>query len=235
MAPRIRSKKSFKIPRIVLEAKTFLEQNKSESLAVMKKLTESEDVELQQALIRMWISLENSIKRQPEEDGGPGDMWPYFFVEYVRRYSNYPSYFYQPKSERKELVKDIKKHISGLTEILKANSLDHHLAYAESKNTLYFVERMGFLDNWKSEKDTTEKPTVSEILSHLLETIEAEVPSIKQMRKDGFEKARLFVCKLAKYLEDVHGEASNAVLATATQAIMGREYTEADILHIRKR
>lgn len=70
MPQRTRPKKLLELPKIVLEAKAFLERNKSESLSVMKKLTESKDVELQQALIRMWISLENSIKKQPKRDGG---------------------------------------------------------------------------------------------------------------------------------------------------------------------
>ncbi len=235
MAPRTRSKKSLELPKIVLEAKALLEQKKSKSLPIIKKLTESQDAELQEALIRMWISLENSIKKQPKEPGSPGDMWPYFFVEYVRSFSNFPPYFYQPKSERKKLVTDIKKQISGLTKALKTNGFDHHLGYAESKNSLDFIERMGFLDNWKSEQSRVEKPTVSEILDRLLVSIELEVSSIRQTRKDSFEEARLFVYKLAKYLEDGHGEASNAVLATATKAIMDRKYTEADILHILQR
>ena len=235
MPPRTRSKKSLELPKIVLEVKAFLEQNKSESLSVMKKLTESEDAELQEALIRMWISLEKSINKQSKRLGSPEDSWPYSFVEYVRSYTNYPPYFYRPKAERKKLVTDIRNHINELTEALKINRLDHHLAYDESRNAMYFLERMGFLDNWKAEQSGLEKPTVSEILDRLLVSIELEVISIRQTRKDGFEEARLFVRKLAKYLEDVHGEASNVVLATATKAIMGREYTEADILHIRQR
>lgn len=224
MPPRTRPKKLLEFPKIVLEAKAFLEQNKSESFAVMVKLTESDDKELQDALIRMWISLENSINKHlkgnkeqeallqkalismsippdifintPQKIGGPGDMWPHYFVEHVRNCTNYPLYFYQTKNERKTLVTDIKKQITGLTKALKANNLDHHLAYAESKNTLYFVERMGFLDNWKAEQSTIEQPTVSEILDRLLETIEAEVPPIRQTKKDGSEEARVFASNL---------------------------------------
>lgn len=235
MPPRTRSKKQLQMPKIVLESKAFLEQNKSESLSVMKKLTESEDVELQQALIRMWISLEKSINSNTTKIRIPKDIWPHCFVEHVRNYSNFPPYFYQTKNERKKLVTDIKKQITGLTKALKANNLDHHLAYAESKNTLDFIERMMFLDNWKAEQSTTEKPTVSEILDRLLKTIEAEVPPIRQTKKDGSEEARVFASKLAGYLEDVHGEASNAVISTATKVIMGRSYAHPDIVRIRKR
>lgn len=235
MAPRPPSKKKLQIPKIVLEAKTFLEQNKSESFSVMKKLTESKDAELQEALIRMWISLEKSINSNTTKIRIPKDIWPHCFVEHVRNYSNFPPYFYQTKNERKKLVTDIKKQITGLTKALKANNLDHHLAYAESKNTLDFIERMMFLDNWKAEQSTTEKPTVSEILDRLLKTIEAEVPPIRQTKKDGSEEARVFASKLAGYLEDVHGEASNAVISTATKVIMGRSYAHPDIVRIRKR
>lgn len=235
MPPRTPSKKKLQIPKIVLEAKVFLERNKSESFAVMVKLTESDDKELQEALIRMWISLEKSINSNPTKIRIPKDIWPHCFVEHVRNYSNFPPYFYQTKNERKTLVKDIKKHISGLTEALKANSLDHHLAYAESKKTLDFVERMMFLDNWKAEQSTTEKPTVSEILDRLLKTIEAEIPPIRQTKKDGSEEARMFASNLAKYLKEVHGEASNAVISTATKAIMERSYAHPDIVRIRKR
>lgn len=235
MAPRTRSQKLLELPAIVLEAKAFLEQTNSISFSVMKELTESKNPEQQQSLIRMWISLENSIKKLPEKPGHPSDLWPRFFVSYVQMYSILPPYFYQPKSERTKLVTKIKKHIGGLTEALKHNEFDHRLACAESRNSLYFIERMGFLDNFKSEQSTVEKPTISEILNCLLETIEAEVSSVRQTKRDSFEMARPFVYKLGKYLEEVHGEASNVVLVTATKAIMGIEYTEADIHKIRKR
>jgi hypothetical protein len=235
MAPRIPSKKLLHLPPAVLEAKAFLEQKNCKSLSVMKKLTESEDAEQQQALIRMWISLDNSIKKQPVEPGHPGNMWPLFFVGYVQRCSDLPPYFYQPKSERKQLILEIKEHIGGLTKVLKKYRFDHHLAYAESRNALYFIERMGFLDNFKAEQSTAEKPTVSELLNRLVDTIEAEFSVIKQTKKDNFEKARPFVCKLAQYLEDVHGKASNVVLLTATNAIRGKEYKPSDIRRILKR
>jgi len=235
MPPRIRSKKSLKLPPIVLKAKAFFEEKSSKSLSVMKKLTESKDAEQQEALIRMWISLENSINKQPKKPGHPGDMWPHFFVGYVQMYSSFPSYFYQPKSERKKLVEDIKKHVDRLTRALKRNKFDHHLDYAESSNALYFVERMTFLDQSNSENSTAQKPTISEILYCLLKTIEVEVSHVRQTKRDSFEKARLFVYKLGEHLEQVHGEASNAVLVTVTKAIMNRDYTEADIHNIRKR
>jgi hypothetical protein len=235
MAPHRRSQKLLELPSIVVAAKAFLEQKNSKSLSVMKKLTESRNAELQEALIRMWLSLENSIKKQPEEPGYPNDKWPHFFVGYVRMYSSLPPYYYQPKSERKKLVTDIKKHISGLDKLLKNNGFNHHLAYAESRNSLHFLERMGFIDNFKAEQSLLEKPAISEILNRLQNAIEAEISPLRQTKRDSFEKARLFVYKLAQYLQDVHGEASNVVLMTATKAIMDVEYTEVDIHHILER
>ena len=173
--------------------------------------------------------------KKPEEPGYPDDMWPHFFVEYVQRCSDLPPYFYQPKSERKQLLLEIREHIGGLTKVLKKYGFDHHLAYAESRNALYFLERMGLSDYIKAEQSTVEKPTISEILDHLAKTIEAEITPLKQTKTDSFEKARPFVCKLGQYLHDVHGEASNIVLVTATKAIMNVEYTKTDINHILKR
>lgn len=50
MPPRTRPKKLLEIPKVILEAKAFLEQKDTVNFAIMEKLTESEDAELQQAL-----------------------------------------------------------------------------------------------------------------------------------------------------------------------------------------
>ena len=232
---KARPRRQIDFPPHVLEVKEYLRKNDTECFSVMKKLTEAKDLEKLEDLKRMWRSLETAIKKQPPRLGSPKEQWVYFFVSYASGYSDMPRYYYQTKSQRKKLVEGLKKLTGQLARKLKDNKLDHHLAYSDSRNILYFYEKLDFLDFHRARKSPLEKPTITEMLTRLVEALEREVPSLRQSRTDSYEKARPFVYNMGKYLKSVHGSYLTTALATATNALFNRNYSAADIQHILKR
>lgn len=230
-----RAKKALEFPPAVIEAEKFFSKKDDECSSIMKKLTENKDPKKLESLKRMWWSLEAAIKKQPPRLGSPKEHWVHFFVSYASAYSNMPRYYYQTKSQRKKLVEDLKKLTGRLGKKLKDNKLDLRLAHSDSRDILYFYERLDFLDNHKAGKSPLEKPTVTEMLNRLVQSLEKEVASLRKSRTDSFEKIRPFVLGMGKYLKNVHGANLTTALATATNAVFSTNYTAADIHHILKR
>lgn len=190
---RNRPKKILEFPAAVIEAKEFFRKKDDKCFSVMKKLTEAKDPKKLEALKRMWRSLEAAIKKQPPRLGSPKEHWVHFFVSYASAYSDMPRYYYQTKSQRKKLVDDLKKLTGRLAKKLKGNKLDLRLAHSDSRNILYFYERLDFLDNHQAGKSALEKPTVTEMLNRLVQSLEREVASLRKSRTDSYEEVRPFV------------------------------------------
>lgn len=230
-----RTRKAMEFPTAVIEAKEYFKKKDSKYSYILKKLTENKDPKKLEALKRMWFSLEAGIKKQPSRPGIPKEHWVHFFVGHAHAYSNMPKYYYQTKTQRKKLVDDLKKLTGRISKKLKDNKLDLHLAHSERQNILYFYERLDFLDNHQASKSLLERPTITEMLTRLVQSLENEVASLRKSRTDSYEAARLFVHGMGKYLKDVHGACPTTALATATNAIFRAEYIAADIHHILKR
>lgn len=230
IASSSRARKVLEFPPSVLAVKELLRKKNSKYFSTMKKLTESEDLHREEALKRMWLSLEKANKEKSSDNYLIAN-----FVGLASCYSESPPYFYQTISERKQLIKELKELTGQLIKKLQHNQFDHRLAYSDKRNGLYFYERLDFIENMHADQLQTEMPRVSEILTRLLQSAEKDINSAKNRRNDENKFARQFVRHMAAYLKDVYGTPMNSVLIAAAAAIFDIEYKKGDIRKILKR
>lgn len=214
---------------VILLGNALLSNPEDPLYEVAKKLITNNPREL----ITMWVTLE---KRKHLLD--PDCEWVWGFLEAVKNASRLPKYQYKSKSERQTLAKDVSDITTKLARILKANDLDHHLIHVGMGINGYFCYFEDCSDSHQAglvAKNINKVP-ISALLDELSrrsnELILAE--PIRGKKGVNVEAVR-FARKMIERNLYCYQKPLNAVVATATNAIFGTNYSESDISNIHKR
>ncbi len=190
----------------------------------------------QLALTDMWTTLEKHervrIRRINHLYPEDADNWVYIFLERVAGASDFPPFYDKSTADRLELSNSISKLSRALSRLLIANKLDCHLVHVNGAILngieVYedFVEKNQERINLKGNK----KIKFSEVLKHISDRA---IQKISEVSTNGNAGPNVAAIRFARIIDwynvEWYEKPLYSVTATATNALYGTKYCEADI------
>ncbi len=225
-------------PQHVLEVKRDLMASKDSRLSMMKKLMEQKDKDNYNEVgiyEKMWCAL---LKEEAKYGGDVDNNWVYSFIDSVIEADTLPEHAYISAIDRKDLLDNIKKYTSSLTQIYKTYGFDDPIITNDGQFFHGFTSHK-VLDNNMGRFTEIEKAKVSvnDTLEYFAERAIEEINEYSHKGKKSEDiKAIRFIRLLAeRNSARYNGATLNLVLKTAIFSVHGAEYQDSDISNILNR
>jgi len=195
-----------------------------EKAGIAKKLLFPSDDVGEGELNQMWLN----IYEARIEQGADliDELWIYTIISFAHNAYNLPSISDKNNADRKDLIKDINDSTSKLFKIIKANGLDYHLFYSDTKtfDGFYFRESLQKNSQEWLDKLGTKQITISQILEGFAKEVKKDISEANPNAKKGatFKEIR-FIKKMGASISKYKKKTRNKILRTMVMALYGGE------------